>query len=314
MHNTIADRLQTAYDRLWENLNLLDAQEIESSRLPGGWTPKALLAHVAFWDEYQRRRMEAALQGSSAQTGFALPPTDNDARAQADVDRPWEEVVAAADQARQALIAFAGSLDQTALAQEYPEGTSTLSLANLLEQMVRHPQSHASEVATYAGSMDRWSRPALRTFLFRQHNNLMDGISRLTEETILTTQVCGTWSIRDVLAHVLSWNEFTYLVISGWPTVAPEKIAAWQGDDGIDAINGRLLAERANLHMIDICDGLMTYHRRILRAFDRASDEQLRSMSAHSWRKESSLSAFFYRAALHEARHAEDIWRFRAGE
>lgn len=313
MNTNVAAQLQTAYDRLWRNLDLLDANEVETSRLASGWTPKALLAHVAFWDDYQRQRMEAARRGTSAQHGFVYPTLDNDARAQLDDKRPWDDIVAAADRARQALIDFAQSLDTATLTHEYPEGQTTLSLTKLLEHMVRHTQVHAQEIAAYAGSMERWSRPDLRLFLFRQHNNLMDGLSGLTEETVLTTQVCGSWSIRDVLAHVLSWNEFAYAVLVGWPTVAPAKIAAWQGADGIDAINARLMAARADLNMIDLCDGLMTYHRRILRAFDRASDEQLRSISQHGLGNEGSLSAFFYRFALHEARHAEDIWHFRAG-
>ncbi len=314
MNNHVADQLQTSYDRFWRNFDLLDAREVETSRLENDWTPKALLAHVAFWDDYQRQRMEAAHKGTSAQDGFPRPPLDNDARVVLDEARPLDEIVAAADKARQALIAFARSLDAAALAQEYPEGTGTLSLSELLAHMVRHTESHTHELYTYAGSMERWTRADLRAFLFRQHKNLMDGISGLTEATLLATQVCGTWSIRDVLAHVLSWHEFEYTVLTGWPEVAPAKIAAWQGADGIDAINGRLMAARADLNMIDICDGLMTYHRRILRALDRASDEQLRSTSAQGWRNGSSLSDFFYRFALHEARHAEDIWRFRAGQ
>ena len=312
--DTVAEQLQNSYDRLWRTFDLLDMQEIEQSHLANGWTPKTLLAHVAFWDDYQRQRMEAAQHGSSHQQGFARPPLDNDERAALGAQRTWEEVVVAADQARQGLIAFARALDEVAIAQTYPEGAGTLAPAELLAHMVRHTQLHTQELAAYAGSMERWSRADLRVFLFRQHNNLMDGLSGLTEATVLTTQICGVWSIRDVLAHVLSWNEFAYTVISDWPTVAPEKIAAWQGTDGINAINGRLLTARADLNLIDICDGLMTYHRRILRAFDRASDEQLSSSSQHSGGNESSLSAFFYQLALHEARHAEDLWRFRAGE
>ncbi len=314
MTNTIAEQLQSTYDRLWRNFDLLDAQELETSRLANGWTPKALLAHIAFWDDYQRQRMQAALDGTSVQLGFDRPLLHNDERAHLDETRSWDEIVVAADQARQALITFARSLDTAALAQAYVEGTEQLSLPTLLEHMVRHTQSHAHALVVYAGSMERWARADLRAFIFRQHNNLMDGLSGLTETTLLTTQVCGSWSIRDVLAHVLSWNEFEQTVLASWPTITVDKVAAWQGTDGIDAVNARLMAARADLNMIDLCDGLMTYHRRILRAFDRASDEQLRSMSAHGWRNESSLSEFFYRFALHEANHAEDIWRFRAGQ
>lgn len=314
MNHQLADQLQAAYDRLWHTLALLDPAEMETSRLANQWTPKALLAHVAFWDECQRQRMAAALRGETAQTGFVFPPLDNDARAALDEARSWDEVVSAADTARQALIAFARSLDAERLTRDYPEGEQTLSLQKLLTHMVRHTQLHAQELYQYAGSMQRWSRPALRAFVIRQHTNLMDGMSGLTEATMLNTQVCGYWSIRDVLTHVLAWNEFASVVLQGWPRVAVEKLEPWQGAGDTDALNARLLAERAPLNMIDICDGLMTQHRRRLRAFDRASDADLCSSGDYGWGEEGTLSGLFYSFALHEAEHAEAIWRFRAGE
>lgn len=314
MTHQLADQLQSAYDHLWKMIDLLDPAEMETARLENNWTPKALLAHVAFWDDRQRQRLEAALRGDSAQQGFVYPALDNDQRAVQDEALPWTEVVASADQARQQLIAFARTLDPATLAQEYPEGERTLAPVKLLNHMVRHTQGHAQELYRYASSMQRWSRPALRTFLVRQHNNLMDGISGLTETTVLSTQVCGFWSIRDVLTHVLSWNEFAYVLVEGWPKAAAEKLAPWRVESDGDALNAQLLAARSHLNMIDICDGLMTYHRRLLRAFDRANDEQLRSQGDHGWGDEGSLSALFYSFALHEAQHAADLWRYRTGQ
>lgn len=312
MTHAIADQLQAAHARLWRTVDLLDLPEMETGRLDNQWTPKAIVAHLAFWDDAQRQRMAAALHGATAQTGFVYPTLTNDERAAADEAQPWAEVMAAADAARQRLIDFARTLDDAALARDYPEGEQALSLAKLLAHMVRHTELHTAELYHYAGSMQRWTRPALRAFLIRQHTNLMDGISGLTEATMLSTQVCGFWSIRDVLAHVLAWNEFQFVVLQGWPRVAVEKLEPWQGAGDIDALNARLQAARAQLTMIDLCDGLMTYHRRMARAFDRASDADLRSRGDYGWGEEGTLSGLFYSFALHEAEHAEDIWRFRA--
>lgn len=314
MNYQVADQLQTAYDGLWHTLALLEPTELETGRLENQWTPKTLLAHVGFWDECQRQRMEAALRGETAQTGFTFPALGNDERAALDEARPWNEVATAADTARQALIVFARSLKSADLERDYPEGEQPLSLAKLLAHMVRHTQLHTAELYRYAGSMQRWARPALRVFLIRQHNNLMDGLSGLTEQTMLQTQVCGVWSIRDVLTHVLAWHEFSFMVLQGWPRVAVEKLGPWHSDGDTDALNAQLLAERSHLTMIEICDGLMTHHRRILRAFDRASDEDLRSSGDYGWGEEGALSGLFYSFALHEAKHAADIWRFRAGQ
>lgn len=314
MNHQLADQLQAAYDSLWRTIDLLDVSELETGRLENGWTPKTVLAHVAFWDEYQCQRMKAALRGDSAQSGFIRPATDNDERAALDEERTWDEIVAAADHARQQLIAFARFLDPSNLAHEYPEGDRTLSVQKLLEHMVRHTQLHMRELYGYAGSMTRWSKADLRAFIIRQHNNLMDGISGLTETTVLSSQVCGFWSIRDGLTHVLAWNEFEYTLLQGWPQAAVDKLEPWRDAGDVDALNARLLAVRAPLNMIDICDGLMTYHRRIIRAFDQATDEQLRTIGDYGWGEQGSLSGLFYSFARHEAEHAADIWRFRADQ
>ncbi len=308
----IAEQLQAAYESLCRTFGLLEMEEIEQGQMAEGWSPKALMAHVAFWDAYQTARMRAAYQGDSATQGFRRPPTDNDERALVDNNRPWAAILLEADTARRQMIEFAQTLDATALATDYPEGERTLSLATLLEHMVRHTRLHAQELQRYCGSMARWSRTDLRAFLIRQHNNLMDGISGLAEATIVTTAVCGTWTIRDLLVHVLSWNEYEYAVLKQWPDAAHESLTPWLDGSGVDKINANLLAERAELNMIDICDGLMTHHRRVLRYFDKCSTEQLAGTGDYGWGEEGTLSNFFYGFALHEAEHAEDIWRYRA--
>ncbi|MEZ4614461.1 MAG: ClbS/DfsB family four-helix bundle protein [Caldilineaceae bacterium] len=121
----------------------------------------------------------------------------------------------------------------------------------------------------------------------------MDSISGLSEETIVATAVCGEWSIRDVLVHVLSWSEYEYAVLKQWPDTTHESLTPWLDGNGVDDINAALLAERATLNMIDVCDGLTTYHRRILRYFDKCSDEQLADSGDYGWGKKECSLAFF---------------------
>lgn len=308
----IPERLQAAYDKLCTIFALLEVEEIEDGRMADGWSPKAMMAHVAFWDDYQTKRMQAAVQGGSAVEGFTAPEIGNDERARLDDARSWNVVLAEADAARHRMIDFARTLDGQMLATEYPEGERLLSVSDLLEHMVRHTRLHAQDLSNFCGSMQRWTQPALRAFLVAQHTHLMDSISHLSEETIVGTTVCGEWSIRDVLVHVLSWNEYQDSVLKQWPDAAHESLTPWLDGNGVDDINANLLAERADLNMIDICDGLMTYHRRTLRYFDGADDEKLAALGDYGWGEQGTLSNFFYGFALHEAEHAADIWSYRA--
>jgi len=307
-----AHELQTAFTKLCQKLALLELQELEGARLAGGWSPKAVLAHVAFWDDFQTQRLQAALAGNATPTAHAAPVLDNDQRAQIDTARPWAEIVGEAEAARARLVAFAASLPADVLDAAYAEGERTVSPGQLLNHMVHHTRQHTQEIAHYCGSMQRWSRVALRTFLVQQHANLMDSISGLTEATILTTQVCGVWTMRDVLVHVLSWHEFGYQVLKQWPKAEPATLQGWLGEAGTDAINAQLLAARADLDMIGVVDWLTTYHRRMIQRFDQFSDAALASPGHYGWSETGEAAGFFYELALHDAEHAEQIWRHRA--
>ncbi|MCC6169630.1 MAG: DinB family protein [Caldilineaceae bacterium] len=311
----LADDLAKAMHILWDVVAQLEPDEIESAQVSDGWTPKAVVAHIAFWDDFQTRRMAAALTGESAQGGFARPATDNDTRALHDASRSWDEIAAEAQAARAYLVDFTRTLLPEALGRDYPEGERTLSLLGQIKHMARHVHEHRRAVEHYCGSPARWSRPALRALMEAQNTNLLDSIAGLSEVTMVATPVCGVWSIRDVLAHVLSWNEYCVHLLAQWPEPNPATIAEWlwQPGDTMDSMNARLMEARTQLTIIEIADGLATCHRKIMTAFDRFGDADLQS-EGHAWGGPGVLSGFFYEIALHEAEHATQVWAYRAGE
>jgi uncharacterized damage-inducible protein DinB len=144
-----ATELEESFARFLALYDRLTPEEIEGAPLAGGWTPKTILAHVAFWDDYQTRRMKAARAGSSAASGFARPAEDNDTRMANDGDRTYASILEAAKDARSRMVDFAGALEPQSLAEAYPEGARTLSLAALLRHMIKHTLEHDAELRAY---------------------------------------------------------------------------------------------------------------------------------------------------------------------
>lgn len=144
-----AAELEASFARLLALYDRLTSDEIEGAQLAGGWTPKTILAHVAFWDDYQTRRMEAARVGSSAESGFPRPAEDNDARMLSDGSRIYASTLEEAKRARAHMVGFARTLDAQSLAETYPEGERTLSLAALLRHMIKHTLEHDAELRAY---------------------------------------------------------------------------------------------------------------------------------------------------------------------
>lgn len=309
-----ATQLNESFAALCQTFAQLQPEELEHSNLSNGWSPKALLAHIAFWDEAQTTRMQALIEQQPLPRNIRQSWQTNDQRAVEDRSRTWDDVLATAEANRQRMIDFVGNLDAQTFVCEYMDGERTLSPLQLFQHMVRHTQSHHNELSDYCGSLTRWGRLGLRRFVVQQHTTLMDSIGGLDEATILASKVCGIWSIRDVLAHVLSWNEYEYQVLKGWPTPKPETLAEWQAqeEDTTDSLNARLLAARDALDMIGIVDWLTTYHRKVLRIYDKASDEELSAQAELGWGRPYHMSGFIHSMSMHEIEHAEDIWHWRA--
>lgn len=309
-----AGRLRAAFDGFLRTLALLDAEEMETAQLENGWTPAALLAHIAFWDDVQCTRMADAVAGRPGAWSAVLRE-GNDERAAAAAHRPFEQVLAQAEANRSRLAEFAAALPPEALAREHGEGDHALSLTRLLAHMVEHTRRHASDLYTYASSMRRWSKSNLRRLIDSQHEALMESIAGLDEATILTTRLSEQWSVRDQLVHLLAWGEYAWRRAESWPALDLAVVGDWvtgEGDNE-DTINERLHARRRDLTLIEIVDGLATWHRRLLRKLDEMSDETLCTYGEYGWGGQGELCSLLYSICLHQAEHAEEIWMWRVG-
>ena len=147
-----ASALEHSFAELLVLYDQLTPAQIEQGAVGDGWTPKTLLAHVAYWDDFQTRRMQDALLGTTAASGVAQPVGGNDARLQADQTRNWEEVLAQAQAHRSRMIGFAYGLDEAALTAKYPEGERSLVLACLLQHMVNHTTEHTEQLRAFVES------------------------------------------------------------------------------------------------------------------------------------------------------------------
>lgn len=303
-------RLEQSYHRFVETLALLEPAEYTAPCLPDGWTPAATVAHVAFWDDFQRRRMEAALSGAWAER-IPWPAEDNDTRFAADAGRAWDDALTEADANRQKLVDFSRTLSAEQIAARYREGGEERPVLRiLLEQMTRHVTEHGRAIFRYCSSWERWGRDGFRTFYARQSWNFLDTISGLSEQTCLTVPVVGDWAVREMLAHVLVWDEYCYELARQWPSPDMATLAKWT-EGSFDEVNARLVGEKAGMGMIDLLDALVTFHRRILRHYDKLSDEEIQTVAEYGWGQKDTLIGVLYGIATHTAEHAAQLYEAR---
>jgi hypothetical protein len=115
--------------------------------------------------------------------------------------------------------------------------------------------------------------------------------------------VTGDWSVRDILAHVTTWEEeaLTHLplILEGG---TPPRYSVRYG--GIDAFNARMTEQKASLSLAAVRRQLDETHRRLIDFVRRAPDDQLRRESR--FRRRLRLDAYG-----HYPQHAEAIRQWR---
>ena len=223
-----AERLRRSYLNFRWPLFLLEPDEQTLPCLENGWTPIAAAAHVAYWDSYQLRRMQAALD-SQGILPVPVSVETNDERA-ASENRSWETVLEEADAARQELITFALSLADEQIEAEYVyRGERSPIVKLLLEHMPKHVAEHAVDVHRYCFSIDRWGRERLLGFYRRHFNSLLDAITGLTEERLQSpypsaaTGPYATSSPTFLHGTSMSWSLSSAGPTSLCPRAAPRK-------------------------------------------------------------------------------------------
>jgi hypothetical protein len=125
----------------------------------------------------------------------------------------------------------------------------------------------------------------------------------LPESGLLIPGVTGTWSVRDVIAHVTTWEEEAVKHLPGiLEGCRPPRYSVTYG--GIDAFNALVTARKKNLTLEEVLTQQAAVHRRVISMIERAPEEHLASESR--FRRRLRLDTYG-----HYPRHAAAIRRWR---
>jgi hypothetical protein len=125
----------------------------------------------------------------------------------------------------------------------------------------------------------------------------------LSDAQLMKPGVTGDWSVRDILAHVTTWEEeaLTHLplILEGG---TPPRYSVRYG--GIDAFNARMTEQKASLSLAAVRRQLAETHRRLIDFVRRTPEVQLSRESR--FRRRLRLDAYG-----HYPQHAEAIRQWR---
>jgi hypothetical protein len=148
------------------------------------------------------------------------------------------------------------------------------------------------------------TRRQLLTRIDEAWTKLQASYAGLTPDELLEPGVTGSWSVRDILAHVTTWEEealrYLPLIATGG---TPPRYSTTYG--GIDAFNARMTEAKRHLSLAAVLHQLEDVHRRLVELTQTAPDALITSETR--FRHRLRLDAY-----SHYPIHAEAIRKWRA--
>lgn len=144
---------------------------------------------------------------------------------------------------------------------------------------------------------------------------LLQAIDGLTEDQMLCVGAVGFWSVKDVLAHLVSWEAELVTVLSQLEQHQQQVPRIVEIDD-IDEWNAEQYHVNASRALDGVLQDFHSVHRRLLQTVESLSDRILDDNRRFPWMEGEPLSYLIAENAIwHEEEHAEDIraWREAAG-
>ena len=119
------------------------------------------------------------------------------------------------------------------------------------------------------------TRAQVREALARERGKLLAALDGLSEEEMTRPGAVGHWSVRDVLAHLLAWEEEAVARLDLLAAERPQDIA-WIGDENeLETWNARAHQRYGSLALAEVMRRLTDVQGRILAGLESLSQERL---------------------------------------
>ena len=151
------------------------------------------------------------------------------------------------------------------------------------------------------------TREDARESLARERGKLLAALEGLSEEEMARPGAVGRWSVRDVLAHLLAWEEEAVTRLDLLAAERPQDFARIVDEEELEAWNARAHQRYAGLALAEVMRRLRDVQGRILAALDSLSEERLGTdagpVPVRNWLPECTYA--------HEEEHCADILAWR---
>ncbi|NIO71279.1 MAG: ClbS/DfsB family four-helix bundle protein [Anaerolineae bacterium] len=130
----------------------------------------------------------------------------------------------------------------------------------------------------------------------------------LSEEEMTQVQVEGVWTIKDVLGHIASWEEFCLEPLRRYADGAPFEVKVIK--DYL-TLNDELAARKQDIPLDFILDDLTAIRQELVATASSLSDEQWEQRVLFPWGDEGAVTEMLDELWQHELEHVRVIQQWR---
>jgi hypothetical protein len=135
---------------------------------------------------------------------------------------------------------------------------------------------------------------------------LKESVAGMTDLELSEPGVAGDWSVKDILAHVTTWEQealkYLPVILRG---DRPPRYSVMYG--GIDAFNARMAEEKRGLSLAEVQKQMEDTHRKLIEVVHEAPEEEIRRETA--FRRRIRLDTY-----SHYPHHTRAIREWREGK
>lgn len=127
-----------------------------------------------------------------------------------------------------------------------------------------------------------------------QHEALEKSLESLTPDQLTHTSRTTQWSIKDVLAHVMEWEQMCLgWYKAGLRGVVPPLPAEGYNWAQIPALNRAIYEKYHDRPLVEVVKQFRASYRQMLKTVQEISEEDLFTPGRHAWTKKNALAAYF---------------------
>ena len=135
-------------------------------------------------------------------------------------------------------------------------------------------------------------------------------IATLTDEQMNRPNIAGDWSAKDVLAHLIEWEQ---MVIKWYETGVKGKVPAVPSEEynwgQLPQLNHAIFLKYHDRSLADVQKDFKASYKKIIKVIQSIPEKELFTRGHYPWTRNNALSAYFVSATSSHYRWARTLLR-----